>query len=152
MTYLGSFNLGSGGKETMTVSISTQAKVSYLVPAETLVETNGASPAYELGVLEGKPVMIVLEITEIIEQESLHVSIWGSPDGKDWGQEALFWFPQKFYLGVTPAALDLRQVPSIRFLQARWEVNRWGRCDPRPRFKFGIEIQELALGPEPSPG
>ena len=148
MTWLETFNLNPGGRRTMAVSISTQAKVDHLVPPETLVETNGASPAYDLGVLQGKPVIIVLGITEIIEQESLHVSIWGSPDGKDWGQQALFWFPQKFYREVAPAALDLQQLPSVKFLQARWEVNRWGRCDPRPLFKFGIEIQELALGPE----
>jgi hypothetical protein len=107
------------------------------------VETNGAGPACELGALERKPVMIVLRITEIIEQESLHISIWGSPDGKDWGQQALFWYPQKFYQGVAPAALDLRQLPGIKFLQARWEVNRWGRGDPRPLFKFGVEIQTI---------
>jgi hypothetical protein len=135
----------SGGRQNMT--ISTQAKVNHLVSPETLVETNGAGSAYELGALERKPVLIVLGITEIIEQESLHVSIWGSPDGKEWGQQALFWFPQKFYRGVSPAALDLRQLPGIKFLQARWEVNRWGRGDPRPLFIFGVEIQELALGP-----
>ena len=139
-----SFNLGPSGKQTMIPSISMQANVYHLVPPETQVEANGASPAYELGALAGKPVMIVLGITEIIEQESLHVSIWGSPDGQDWGQQALFWYPQKFYRGIAPAALDLRQQPGLKFLQARWEVNRWGRCDPRPLFKFGVEIQELA--------
>jgi hypothetical protein len=117
------------------------------VPPETQVETDGAGPAYELGVLTGKPVMIVLRITEIIEQESLHVSIWASADGKDWGKQALFWYPQKFYQEVAPAALDLRQLPGIKFLQARWEVNRWGRGCPRPLFKFGVEIQELATEP-----
>ena len=131
----------------MTTTISTQAYGRHLVPPETQVEANGASPAYELGALAGKPVLIVLAITAIIEQESLHVSIWGSPDGKDWGEQALFWYPQKFYQGVAPAALDLRQSPGIRFLQARWEVNRWGRGDPRPLFKLGIEIQELATAP-----
>ena len=131
----------------MTQRISTQPAVYHLVAPETQVETNGADPAYKLGGLEGKPVMIVLRITEIIEQESLHISIWGSPDGKDWGQQALFWYPQKFYQGVAPAALDLGQLPSIKFLQARWEVNRWGRGDPRPLFKFGVEIQELATEP-----
>jgi hypothetical protein len=127
----------------MTLSTSTQAMVYHLVPPATLVETNGAGPAYELGELEGKHVLIVLRIAEIIEQESLHVSIWGSPDGKDWGKQALFWYPQKFYRGVAPAAVDLRQLPGIKFLQARWEVNRWGRGDPRPLFKFGVEIQTL---------
>ena len=128
----------------MSANISTQTVVNHLVPPDTLVETNGEGPPYELGALEGRRVIIVLGITEIIEQESLHVSVWGSGDGKDWGQKALFWFPQRFYAGNSPAALDLNQLPGVKFLQARWEVNRWGRGDPRPLFKFGIEIQELA--------
>jgi hypothetical protein len=131
----------------MSLSTSTRPTFYHLVSPETQVETNDAGPAYELGALTGKAVMIVLRITEIIEQESLHVSIWGSPDGKDWGKQALFWYPQKFYPGVAPAALDLRQLPTTKFLQARWEVNRWGRGDPRPLFKFGVEIQELATEP-----
>jgi len=143
MAWFESLNLRLGGRQTMTLSISTQPTVYHLVPPETQVERNGAGPAYELGGLAGKPVMIVLRITEIIEQESLHVSIWGSPDGKDWGQQALFWYRQKFYQGVAPAALDLRQLPGLKFLRANWEVNRWGRGDPRPRFKFGIEIQTI---------
>jgi hypothetical protein len=143
MAWFESLNLGPSGRQTMTLSIATPATVHHLVPPESQVETNGASPAFELGGLEGKPIMIVLRITEIIEQESLHVSIWGSPDGKDWGRQALFWYPQKFYRGVAPAALDLGQLPGIKFLQARWEVNRWGRGDPRPLFKFGIEIQTI---------
>jgi len=127
----------------MTLSISTQPTVYHLVPPDTRVEQGGAGPAYELGALAERPVMIVLRITEIIEQESLHVSIWGSADGKDWGQQALFWYPQKFYLGVAPAAIDLGKLPAIKYLQARWEVNRWGRGDPRPLFKFGVEIQAI---------
>jgi len=126
----------------MSLPTSTQPAVHYLVP-ETEVETNGAGPAYELGALEGKPVMIVLRITKIIEQESLHVSVWGSPDSKDWGKQALFWYAEKFYQGVAPAALDLSKLPGLKFLQARWEVNRWGRGDPRPLFRFGIEMREL---------
>ena len=127
----------------MSANISTQTTIGHLLPPETLVETDGEGPAYELGALAGKPVVIVLVVTGIIEQESLHVSVWGSADGKEWGQQALFWFPQKFYTGSTPAALDLEQLPEVKYLQARWEVNRWGRGDPRPLFRFGIEIQGL---------
>jgi hypothetical protein len=143
MARLEGFNPDLSGRQTMSANISTQTMVNYLVAPETLVETNGEGPAYELGPREGKPVIIVLGVTEIIEQESVHVSIWGSADGEDWGKQALFWFPQKFYAGSSPAALDLKQLPGVKFLQARWEVNRWGRGDPRPCFKFGVEIQEL---------
>ena len=121
----------------------TQATVNYLVPPESVVETPGESAVYDLGVLAGKHLLIILRITDVIEQESLHVSIWGSVDGKDWGKKPLFWFPQQFYQGVTPAAVDLRQLPEVKFVQARWEVNRWGRGYPRPHFGFAVEIQEL---------
>jgi hypothetical protein len=128
------------------MSTAIQSAVNYLVPPETVIEASGAGPACELGALAGKPVLLVLRIAEIIEQQSLHVSIWGSVDGTAWDDQALFWYPQKFYRGVIPAALDLRQRPEVKFLQARWEVHRWGRGYPRPFFKVAIEVQELAVG------
>jgi hypothetical protein len=117
----------------------------FLAPADTVAEVPGQSGPFELGVLAGRTVVIVLRIVEVIEQEALHVSVWGSADGTDWGTKALFWFPERFYRGATPAALDLGQRPEVEFLQARWEVNRWGRGYPRPYFKFSLEIQELPL-------
>jgi len=118
--------------------------VTYLVPAGKMAEGSGESAPLELGALVGKSLLLVLQIAEVLEQESLHVSIWGSADGQNWGTQALFWFPQKFYSGVTPAALDLAKRPEIKFLQARWETNRWGRGIPRPHFRFAVEVQEAA--------
>ena len=127
----------------MSADASVRPAAGHLVAPETMVEANGAGPAFELGALAARPLLIVVRVTGIIEQESLHVSIWGSQEGTNWGQKPLFWFPEKFYGGVTPASLDLRQRPGIKFLQARWTVNRWGRGYPLPYFKFGVEIQEL---------
>ena len=110
---------------------------------DTTVEESGKGLALELGERSGKPLLLVLRVNEAIEQESLQVSVWGSADGKEWGPKALFLFPQVFYTGVTPAALDLAQRPEIKFLQARWDVNRWGRGYPRPRFVFSVDVQEL---------
>ncbi len=129
----------------MNTGSATGSAVQYLVAPGTRAETGGSSAAFALGPLAGKPLLLVLRIEDMIEQESLHVSIWGSADGKDWGAQALFWFPQKFYRGATPAALDLRQRPEIQHLQARWEVNRWGRGYPRPHFTFAVEVQELEV-------
>ncbi len=131
------------GKSKMSATPATPSAVTYMVPPETVAEANGASAPFELGSLAAKRLLMVLRITDIIEQEFLHVSIWGSEDGKNWGEKALFWYPQKFYRGVTPAALDLRQRPEIRFLQARWEADRWGRGYPLPYFKFSLEIEEV---------
>jgi len=125
------------------MSTLAQTSAKYLVSPGTVIEANGQSAALELGTWAGRPVLIVLRIDEVIEQESLHVSIWGSADGQAWGEKALFWFPEKFYRGATPAAIDLSQRPEIKFLQARWETNRWGRGYPRPYFKVAIEAQSL---------
>ena len=130
----------------MAAETTTQSALNYLVKPETLIEGDGESSPFELGALAGKPVLIALRIDEIIEQESLHVSVWGSSDGQRWGEKALFWYPQMFYRGATPAALDLSQRPEIKFLKARWATNRWGRGYPRPFFKASIEIQELPTG------
>ncbi len=140
------FKLADFGNPKMSASPTFKPAVKYLVPPDTPVETDGSSAPFELGALASKPTLMILHITEAIEQESLHVSIWGSADGQNWDAKALFWFPQKFYSGVTPAALDLRQRPEIKFLEARWEVNRWGRGTPRAYFKIAMEIQELAGG------
>jgi len=126
----------------MTNTATANPTLRYLVPADTAVESNGKSAAFDLGAWAGQCLVLVLRLEEILEQESLHAAIWGSADGQNWGTPALFWFPQKFYRGVSPAALDLRQRPDIKFLQARWEVNRWGRGIPRPYFKFAVEVQE----------
>ncbi len=126
----------------MSENVMTKSAAGFLVPAGTETEGSGHGAALELGSLTGKALLLILRIDRVVEQESLHVSIWGSADGQNWGAQALFWFPQKFYSGVTPAAVDLKQRPEIKFLQARWELNRWGRGIPRPQFEFSVEIQK----------
>lgn len=128
-------------------SNDTQTATGYLAPPGTETETPGTSATYDLGQLAGKQVLLVVKIDGAIEQEFLHVSVWGSADGQDWGAKPLFWFPQLFEPGAKPAALDLKERPEIKFLQARWEVKRWGRGYPRPYFKFSLEIQPLEAGP-----
>jgi hypothetical protein len=130
----------------MTSSAAAKQNAEYLVRPETVVETHGQSAAFDLGAKSGKRVLVVLRVTEIIEQESLLISVWGSADGKDWGAKHLFQFPERFYRGLTPASIDLAQRPEVKFLQARWEVNRWGRGYPQPYFKFSLELQALSAG------
>ena len=127
----------------MSPTAASPPEVKYLVPPGTTAETPGSGAPFELGELAGQRLVVVLRVTKIIEQEALEVSLWGSQDGNDWGARPLFVYPQAFYAGVTPAALDLGQRPEIRFLQARWDVNRWGRGYPRPYFEFSLEIQPL---------
>ncbi|MBI3934201.1 MAG: hypothetical protein HY316_05885 [Acidobacteria bacterium] len=114
---------------------------AFLVP-EITVEAAGESEPFALGAGAGKPILLTLAITGIVEQESLDVSIWGSADGTEWGAKPLTAFPQKFYQGVYQLLADLGKNPEIRFLKAKWAVNRWGVGSPKPRFSFLIKLQE----------
>jgi hypothetical protein len=132
----------------MSATPTTRSGVQYLVPPETVAVSNGVGEPLKLGPLASKQLLIVLRVADIIEQESLHVAVWGAEDGKEWGKKPLFWFPQQFYRGATPAALDLSLKPQVKFLQARWEVNRWGRGYPRPYFVFSVEAEEFSSAPD----
>jgi len=84
---------------------------------------------------------MTLGITRIIEQQSLDLSIWGSADGVDWGTKPLASFPQKFYCGTYQLALDLYDHPEVKYIRAKWQVNRWGKGDPRPLFAFYLFLR-----------
>ena len=112
----------------------------FLLP-ETTVREAGAGPEISLGNQQGRALILTLGITRIIEQESLDVSIWGSADGSDWGARPLVSFPQKFYCGTYQMAIDLSQHPDVKYLQARWRVNRWGKGDSKPLFGIYLFIQ-----------
>jgi hypothetical protein len=114
-----------------------------LVPEKNTVTAKGDGPAVDIGGATNRVFLLTLSITRVIEQESLDVSIWGSADGANWGQKPLAAFPQKFYRGEHPLLLDLTNQPSVRFLRAHWEVNRWGRGDATPMFEFHVALKEV---------
>ncbi len=114
-----------------------------LVPEKSTVTAKGDGPAVDIGGATNRVFLLTLSITRVIEQESLDVSIWGSADGANWGQKPLAAFPQKFYRGEHPLLLDLTNQPSVRFLRAHWEVNRWGRGDTTPMFEFHVALKEV---------
>lgn len=116
----------------------------YLVPPGTLVEASGDAEAFAVPTNGPRLFVCRLEITEIIEQESLELSLWGSPDGQNWGTMPLIKFPQRFYTGTSQMVLDLSLHPEVKFIRARWGVNRWGRGRPRPRFRFGVSARPAA--------
>lgn len=115
-----------------------------LVPKNTRVEANGEGQPFDISGSATRTFLCTLEIAEVIEQESLAVSIWGSADGKDWGQKPLLMLPQRFYRGQTRLVLDVNYKTEIKFLLARWVLNRWGRVAPTPMFVFGLALEEVA--------
>ena len=114
----------------------------FLLP-ETTVREAGQSPDLNLGEPVSGTLILTLGITRIIEQESIDLSIWGSADGTDWGPKPLMTFPQKFYCGTYQLLLDFGERTDVRFLRAKWQVNRWGKGDPKPLFTLYLFAEAL---------
>src|SRR5271169_6788905 len=110
-----------------------------LVPHDTRMEANGEGAAFDISASATRTFLCRLTVADQIEQESLDVSIWGSADGTTWTKKPLLKLPQQFYRGTTKMILDLSLRPEVRFLRARWEVNRWGRVAPTPMFVAGLK-------------
>lgn len=116
---------------------------TFLVAEKTVVSAKGDGPTVDVSGAAGRVFLLTLEITKIIEQESLDVSISGSTDGAAWGAKPVAEFPQKFYCGESPMLLDLTAHPDVKFVRAHWEVARWGRGVETPMFEFGLRLKEI---------
>jgi hypothetical protein len=114
-----------------------------LIPASSKLEANGDGQPLDVSASESRTFLCQLTINEQIEQESLDVSIWGSTDGLDFGKRPLLKIPQQFYCGSTKMVLDIHSRPEVKFLRAKWELNRWGRVAPTPMFVAALELTEI---------
>ena len=116
---------------------------AFLVPENTVVNANGDGPALDVIHSEGRIFLLTLAITNIVEQESLDVSIHGSSDGAIWDGNPIKAFPQKFYREEVPLLLNLTAHPEVKFIRAHWEVKRWGRGVETPMFEFCVTLREV---------
>jgi len=116
---------------------------TFLVPEKTVVNAKGDGPAVDVSIAANRVFLLILNITNIIEQESLDVSIFGSADGAAWSPKPIATFPQKFYRAQHPMLLDVIAHPEIKFVRAHWEVNRWGRGTETPMFEFHVSMREV---------
>jgi hypothetical protein len=114
-----------------------------LVAEKTVVNAKGDGPTVDVSGAAGRVFLLTLEITNIVEQESLEVSVYGSTDGAAWGAKPIVTFPQKFYRGESPLLLDLTAHPDVKFVRAHWEAARWGRGVETPMFEFGVRLKEI---------
>jgi hypothetical protein len=116
---------------------------TFLVPEKTVVTAKGDGAAVDVSGASGRVFLLTLEVTNIIEQESLDVAIYGSADGATWGAKSVAAYPQKFYRGEFPLLLDLTAHPDVKFVRAHWDVARWGRGTETPMFEFGLSLREI---------
>ncbi len=118
-----------------------------LIAPGTRVESNGESERVDVSASRTRTFLCTLLITDQIEQESFDVSIWGSEDGENWGTKPILKLPQRFYRGQTRLVLDLAYQPEVKWVKAKWELNRWGRVAPLPMFVIGLHLAEVTAMP-----
>jgi hypothetical protein len=116
---------------------------TFLVSEKTTVDAKGDGPSVDVSGAANRVFLLTLEITKIIEQESLDVAIHGSADGTTWDAKSIVAFPQKFYRGESPLLLDLSAHPELKLVRAHWEVARWGRGVVTPMFEFSVRMKEV---------
>jgi hypothetical protein len=116
---------------------------THLIAPSTVITAKGEAAPVDVGTAAGKTLLLTLQVSEIVEQQALDVSVWGSADGTAWDPKPLAVFPQKFYAGSHPLLLDLSQRADIKFLRARWDANRWGRGPETPMFKVSVSVKEV---------
>jgi hypothetical protein len=116
---------------------------TFLVPQKTTVTAKGDGEAVSVSGAANRVFLLTLNIENIVEQESLDLSIYGSPDGTTWGAKPIAAFPQKFYRAEHPLLMDLTTQSDVKFVRAHWEVARWGRGSETPMFEFNVSIKEV---------
>jgi len=114
-----------------------------LIPSGSKLESSADGLAIDVSASETRTFLCRLAVTEQIEQESLDVSIWGSADGQSFGKRPLLKIPQQFYCGTTKMVLDISVRTEVKFLRAKWELNRWGRVAPTPMFVAALDLTEI---------
>ena len=122
-----------------------------LIPWGTRVESNGVGEKVDISASQTRTFLSALEIADQMEQESIDVSIWISEDGENWSTKPILKLPQQFYRGETRAVLDLAVRPEVKFIRAKWELNRWGRVAPLPMFVIGLRLAEVPPMPRRTP-
>jgi len=113
----------------------------YVVPA-CVASSDGCGPAFELSPSENaKLLVLTLEINSVLEHEALSVSIWGSPDGENWGMRPLTAFPPKYCCGVYSILLNLAAHPAIRYIRAQWKMQLWKNTTKELMFEFCLSVE-----------
>jgi hypothetical protein len=116
---------------------------TFLVAEKTVVDAKGDSAAFDVSGAASRVFLLTLDISKIIEQESIDVAVYGSADGATWSPKSIVAFPQKFYCEQSPLLLDLSAHADVKFVRAHWDVARWGRGTEKPMFEFSLQLKEV---------
>ena len=117
---------------------------AFLIPEKTIVTAKGDSTPLDVSAASSAVFLVTLSITGVVEQESIEITLFTSPDGTTWDAKPAATLPQKFYVGEYPLLVDLSSVTGAKFVRAHWEVSRWGRGPTEAKFEFGLRIREVS--------
>ncbi len=109
---------------------------------ESIARADGTGPEFDLASKRGKLLVLTLGITRILEQESLEIFVFGSPDGDQWDPKPLAKFPPKFYCGLYSILLNLGSRSEVRYLRVQWKMSRWCKREKMPMFGFYVFVEE----------
>ena len=116
---------------------------AFLLPEKTVVTAKGDSEALDVSAASNPVFLVTLTVNEVVEQESIEITMFTSADGTTWEAKPVATLTQKFYPGDYPLLMDLTAAPNAKFVRAHWDVNRWGRGPTTPRFVCGVRIREV---------
>lgn len=116
---------------------------AFLVPEKTVVTAKGDSEALDVSGAASSVFLMTLSINEVVEQESIEITVFTSVDGSTWEAKPVATLTQKFYVGEYPLLVDLKATANAKFIRVHWDVNRWGRGPTTPRFVCGVRIREV---------
>ena len=117
---------------------------AFLVPEKTIVTAKGDGAPLDVSAASNPIFLLTLSITDVVEQESIELTLFTSADGTTWDAKPAATLPQRFYVGEYPLLVDLSSAAGAKFLRAHWEVNRWGRGPTTAKFEFGLRIREVS--------
>ena len=116
---------------------------AFLLPEKTVITAKGDSEALDISTAANPVFLVTLTVNEVVEQESIEITMFTSVDGTTWEAKPVATLTQKFYPGEYPLLVDLTAAPNAKFVRAHWDVNRWGRGHTTPRFMGGVRIREV---------
>lgn len=109
--------------------------------ANSLVREDGFGPAIDLEQFRSHCVTIHLEIDHVVQHKALRLSVWGSEDGTNWGNDPLVALPPKHYCGNYAVPLDLSRYPEVRYLRAGWRTTSCEHSTSATLFGFSVVVE-----------
>lgn len=114
------------------------AAYHYELISNCLTTSDGSGQIIDCRSQRGELLVVTLAIDSVLQQESIAVSIWGSPDGLHWGTKPLARFTEKSYCGIYSILLNLAEHPDVQHLRAQWTLRRWDKKAGEPMFVFHV--------------